>query len=57
MSAVRYELSIYSNKTVGNDTQKGKGEWKLQQKFGIDVTRDRSLVVMLTEKGKLQELL
>lgn len=30
MSAIRYEMSINSTKTVGTDMQRGQGEWKLQ---------------------------
>lgn len=55
MPAIRYQMSVYSTETLGNDTQKGKREQKLQQRFTIDVMRDRILVVRLTEKDKQQE--
>jgi len=55
MPAIRYQKSVYSTETLGNDAQKGKGEWKLQQRFAADVMRDRILVVRSAEKDKLQE--
>jgi len=51
MSLIIYEMSIYSIKKCKQCHTESK-EWKLQQKFGIDIIRDRILVMRLTENRK-----